>query len=337
MTASLPMIDIAPLFEREEAARLATAKAIADACRESGFFYAVGHGIERRTLTDLEEASRAFFALPLEEKEEIAMARGGPAWRGFFPLGDELTSGRPDAKEGIYFGSELPPGHPRVREGWPLHGPNLWPARPFELRPAVEAYMAGAARAGHALMEGISLSLGLPAGYFARSYTAEPTILFRIFHYPARWPSEWGETWGAGAHSDYGLLTLLAQDANGGLEVRTPGGWIEAPPVEGALVCNIGDMLEKLTGGLYRSTLHRVLNRSGRDRLSFPLFFDPDFAAEIRPLPDIRIEGAPEAQPRWDGLDLKDFQGRYGDYLMGKVAKVFPDLGKAHLGREGSF
>ena len=95
-------------------------------------------------------------------------------------------------------------------------------------------------------------------------------------------------------------------------------------------------MISRWTNDRYRSTLHRVLNRSGRDRLSFPLFFDPDFAAEIRPLPDISVEGAPETEPRWDGLDLKDFQGRYGDYLMGKVAKVFPDLGKTHLGGKES-
>ena len=136
-------------------------------------------------------------------------------------------------------------------------------------------------------MEGVSLSLGLPADYFARTYTGEPTVLFRIFHYPARGPAEidWDGAWGVGEHTDYGLLTLLAQDRHGGLQVKGPNGWIEAPPIEGALVCNIGDMLERLTGGRFRSTPHRVLNRSGRDRLSFPLFFDPDFNARMQPLP----------------------------------------------------
>ncbi|MCP4247943.1 MAG: isopenicillin N synthase family oxygenase, partial [bacterium] len=139
------------------------------------------------------------------------------------------------------------------------------------------------------------------------------------------------DDWGVGEHTDYGLLTLLAQDRNGGLEVKTPGGWIDAPPLPGALVCNIGDMLDRLTGGRFRSTPHRVRNRGGQGRLSFPLFFDPDFAAELRPLPaaaamGAREDGGPASEPRWDGADLQAFEGTYGDYLLGKVSKVFPEL-----------
>ncbi|MDX1711722.1 MAG: 2-oxoglutarate and iron-dependent oxygenase domain-containing protein [Rhodovibrionaceae bacterium] len=340
----LPLIDMRALMTRENAgARRHVAEAIAAACRQHGFFYVTGHGVAPEVLERLEQASRRFFARPESEKLQIAMTRGGAAWRGFFPVGGELTSGRPDLKEGIYFGTELAPDHPRVTAGWPLHGPNLWPPQVPELRPAVEAYMSAATRAAHALMEGISLSLGLDEDYFARTYTAEPTVLFRIFHYPARPPAQsegdFAQSWGAGEHTDYGLLTLLAQDENGALEVRTPAGWIAAPPVEGALVCNIGDMLEKLTGGVYRSTPHRVLNRSGRDRLSFPLFFDPDFAAEMTPLPAHArpLEGgdAGGAGQRWDGQNLFDFEGTYGDYLMGKVAKVFPELGAQHLRTAG--
>jgi len=131
------------------------------------------------------------------------------------------------------------------------------------------------------VLRGVALSLGLDADYFAAGYTASPTVLFRVFRYPAPPPGDTG--WGAGEHTDYGLLTLLAQDANGGLQVRTPGGWIDAPPIEGTFVANIGDMLDRLTGGWYRSTPHRVRNASGRDRFSFPFFFDPEFTAEIPP------------------------------------------------------
>jgi isopenicillin N synthase-like dioxygenase len=206
-----------------------------------------------------------------------------------------------------------------------------------ELREAALRYMEAATRAAHALMGGISLSLGLERDYFARHYTAEPTVLFRIFHYPAL-PAGRREAadWGVGEHTDYGLLTLLAQDENGGLEVKTPRyGWIAAPPVPDALVCNIGDMLDRLTGGAYRSTPHRVLNRSGRDRLSFPLFFDPDVAAEMRPLPAHAVtdEGliAADRAARWDAASVHAFEGTYGDYLMDKVAKVFPELGRRVL------
>ncbi len=332
--AGLPVIDMAPLFGNDEVARAAVARAIEAACRDSGFFYVTGHAVADATLQQLDSASRRFFALPHEAKMEIAMAKGGPAWRGFFPVGGELTSDRPDIKEGLYFGSELPADHPRVRAGWPLHGANLWPAQVPELRPAVERYMAGATRAAHALIEGVALALGLEADYFQRHYTAEPTILFRIFHYPEPSPDEAG-SWGVGEHSDYGLLTMLAQDESGGLQVKTPrgnvrGGWIEAPPLPGTLVCNIGDMLDRLTGGWFRSTPHRVRNTSGRGRLSFPLFFDPDFAAVMQPLPqEARTPAAQPGRPaeaRWDGADLQAFEGTYGDYLLGKVSKVFPDL-----------
>lgn len=329
---ALPVIDMAPLFGRDPDLRAEVAEAIRAACRDSGFFYVAGHGVGEEVLARLEAESRDFFARPPAEKMAIDMAKGGAAWRGFFPVGAELTSGRPDIKEGLYFGTELPPEHPRVAAGWPLHGANLWPAGVPGLRPAVEAYMAATVRAAQVLLEGVALSLDLEAGYFRAHYTAEPTVLFRIFHYPARPPAGLGEseTWGVGEHSDYGLLTLLAQDRHGGLQVKTPRGWIEAPPIPGTLVCNIGDMLDRLTGGWFRSTPHRVRNVSGHDRLSFPLFFDPDFAAEIRPLP--RAAAAPEAgAPRWDGADLQAFEGSYGDYLLGKVAKVFPELRKQVL------
>jgi isopenicillin N synthase-like dioxygenase len=150
-------------------------------------------------------------------------------------------------------------------------------------------------------------------------------VLFRIFHYPPSPPES--DDWGVGEHTDYGLLTLLLQDDNGGLSVRTANGWVDAPPVPGTFVCNIGDMLDRLTGGWYRSTPHRVRNVSGNERLSYPFFFDPDFDAEVPPLPEVarRASGA-DGAPRWDGQDLRAFTGTYGDYLVAKVSKVFPAL-----------
>jgi isopenicillin N synthase-like dioxygenase len=332
----LPIIDMASLLDRADApARLKAATAISAACRDSGFFYVIGHGVPPALLERLEAASRRFFALPDDAKAEIAMARGGRAWRGWFPLGGELTSGRPDIKEGLYLGAELPVEHPRVKAGWALHGPNLWPAHVPELRDAVLSYIAAATRAAHALMEGVALSLGLDDDYFARHYTAEPTVLFRIFRYPAAAAD--AADWGVGEHTDYGLLTLLAQDTNAGLQVKTPGrGWVDAPPLPGALVCNIGDMLDRLTGGWFRSTPHRVRNSGAGDRLSFPLFFDPDMAAEMRPLPQHAAAIGDDAvredrARRWDGASVHTFEGTYGDYLMSKIAKVFPDLGRRVL------
>ena len=335
---TLPVIDMAPLFRAEEmAAQRQVAEAIRAACRHHGFFFLTGHGVAPALLAELEAVSRRFFALPREAKMAIPMAKGGPAWRGYFPVGQELTSGKPDIKEGLYFGSELPPEHPRVADGWPLHGANLWPAELPEMRETVLRYMAAVSRAAQTLLRGVAMALGLPADYFQTAYTAEPTVLFRIFHYPATAPEgiDASESWSVGEHTDYGLLTLLAQDESGGLQVKSQGRWIAVPPLPGTLVCNIGDMLDLLTGGWFCSTPHRVDNQSGRDRLSFPLFFDPDFAAEMRRLPAGNLADAAGYEAgggdRWDGADLQAFEGTYGDYLMGKVSKVFPELGRRVL------
>ncbi|MGV8996567.1 MAG: isopenicillin N synthase family dioxygenase [Parvibaculaceae bacterium] len=320
----LPVIDMSSLFGGPPEACARVAREIDAACRDNGFFYVSGHGVDPQILARLEAASRRFFALPEDVKLAIAMEKGGRAWRGFFPVGGELTSGRPDLKEGVYFGTELSTDHPRVREGVPLHGQNIFPAEVPELRGAVLDYLAALTRTAHALMEGVALALGLERHYFADHYTADPTILFRVFHYP---PSPKGdEGWGVGEHTDYGLLTLLAQDTIGGLQVKTAQGWIDAPPIDNTFVCNIGDMLDHLTGGVYRSTPHRVRNTSGKGRLSFPFFFDPDFDADIvaLPLPETGARGA--GTERWDKADIHAISGTYGQYLMGKVGKVFPDL-----------
>jgi len=290
--------------------------AIEAACRSTGFFYVSGHGVSPTLQSDLDTAAREFFALPESAKREIRMARGGRAWRGWFPVGGELTSGEEDLKEGLYFGAEMPAGHPL-----PLHGPNLFPLQVPALRSLVLTYLDELTRVAQEVLRGVALSLGLAPDYFSAGYTADPTVLFRIFHYP---PAD-GPGWGVGEHTDYGLLTLLLQDSCGGLQVHTPEGWLDAPPLPNTFVCNIGDMLERLTGGWYRSTPHRVRNTSGRDRLSFPFFFDPDFAATVPPLP-ARAAVAPDGRRRWDGQSPLAFEGTYGEYLTAKVAKVFPQL-----------
>ncbi|MDX2030820.1 MAG: 2-oxoglutarate and iron-dependent oxygenase domain-containing protein [Blastocatellia bacterium] len=322
--AAIPIIDIRALTSGD-AARIAVAERIGRACREQGFFYIAGHGIDEELPMRLERLSRRFFEQPAEEKMQLRMELGGRAWRGYFPVGGELTSGRPDLKEGLYLGAELGADHPMVRAQIPLHGPNLFPSNLPGFRETALEYMAALTILGHRLMAGLSLSLGYEETWFADRYTADPLILFRIFNYPSVDSSADPDAWGVGEHTDYGLLTILRQDDSGGLQIRTNAGWIAAPVVPGAFVCNIGDMLERLTGGLYRSTPHRVRNPSRRSRLSFPFFFDPNFNAELQPVPihpalrDARAE-------RWDGASVHDFTGTYGDYLLGKISKVFPDL-----------
>src|SRR5688572_3278488 len=181
--AQVPVIDVSPLVTGV-GDRSRVGAEINHACQEYGFFYVSNHGVDDRLQQRLEECSRRFFAQDLATKMEIRMERGGRAWRGYFPVGGELTSGRPDVKEGIYFGTELPDDHPLVKDGTPLHGPNLFPPNLPELRDVVLDYMEAMTRLGHALMEGIALSLGLDASYFADRYTNDPLTLFRIFNYP---------------------------------------------------------------------------------------------------------------------------------------------------------
>jgi isopenicillin N synthase-like dioxygenase len=235
----VPIVDIEPLLEAN-GDRKTVADQIAHACRESGFFYMVGHQVDERLQSTLEDLSRVFFAQALEIKLGIRMEKGGPAWRGYFPIGGELTSGKPDKKEGLYFGAELDSDHPLVKSGTPMHGPNLFPDDIPLLRDTVLEYMNVMTALGHALMRGIALSLGLKESYFDERYTSEPLILFRIFNYPANMTGVYDHTWGVGEHTDYGLLTILKQDRTGGLQVKSKSGWVDADPIPNAFVCNIG-------------------------------------------------------------------------------------------------
>ena len=327
----VPIIDVSSLRNvTEDTPKVA--QALRKACTEYGFFYISNHGISEQLQQNLETLSHQFFQLSLEEKMQIKMALGGKAWRGFFPVKGELTSGKPDLKEGIYFGSELDETDERVNAGWPMHGKNLFPTQIPAFRKTVLEYIEAITQLGHQLMSGLSLSLGLPADYFNTHFTNDPLTLFRIFHYPSsdKKPDD-ANLWGVGEHTDYGVLTILKQDSVGGLQIKSQGKWLEAPYIPNTFVCNIGDMLERMTGGYYRSTPHRVKNRTTKSRLSFPFFFDPNIEAEMHaiPLDHLNLSAIEQtANERWDGANVHDFSGTYGDYVLGKVGKVFPQLKK---------
>ena len=295
------------------------------ACREVGFFAVPlppPLRVERDRLIAL---AAEFFALPESEKALVSMSVGGTAWRGWFPLGGELTSGVPDRKEGYYFGAELPPD-PR-----PMHGRNLWPARPAGLESAVMGWMTAMEALGQRLLSLMAAGLGRPTDFFAAGLTAAPTPLFRIFRYPPHPEGDIG-TWGVGEHTDYGLLTLLATDGTPGLEVDVQGQWLDAPADADLVICNLGDMLDRLTGGRYRSTPHRVRNHAGSDRYSLPFFLDPGWDAAVQPLAfDDEWVASAQTHARWDRQNLTEVTGTYGDWLGAKVKKVFPDLAERRL------
>jgi isopenicillin N synthase-like dioxygenase len=277
--------------------------------------------------TKLVELSWKYFNLPQKRKQKLAMTAGGSAWRGYFKVGEELTSGKPDVKEGLYFGKELAPNHPLVVAKTPMHGANLFPDI-SEFKETVLDYLQAMTTLGHVIMRGIALSLGLHGDYFAQHYLDDPLILFRIFHYPKLKEEHKKQAlWGVGEHTDYGVLTILKQDHVGGLQVKKDNHLIAAPYIDNTFICNIGDMLDRITQGYYRSTPHRVLNTSGEGRLSFPFFFDPNyqksvFPADLSHLKDFK----PQQHQRWDQADLSQLEGTYGDYLLNKVGKVFPQL-----------
>jgi isopenicillin N synthase-like dioxygenase len=325
---NLPIIDIASLRDgSEDMARIGAA--LDRACCEFGFFYVTGHGIDPALSARMIALAREFFALPLEQKLAIAMAHGGRAWRGYFPVDGELTSGRPDRKEGIYFGTELDPDDPRVRAGVPLHGMNLYPSL-SGFRETLVTYIDKITAVGQLLLRAIAAGLGLGPDYFLERYTRDPTVLFRIFNYPPSTAGAHDSDLGVGEHTDYGLLTLLRQDEIGGLEIWHHDRWLPAPPVPDSFVCNVGDMLERLTAGRYVSALHRVRNVSTRDRISMPLFLDPSFDAVLARIealtPDRSTSNRNRRERRWDNTDLATISGTYGEYLLNKVSKVFPQL-----------
>jgi isopenicillin N synthase-like dioxygenase len=187
------------------------------------------------------------------------------AWRGWFPLGGELTRARP--QEGYYFGRELP------TDSRPMHGPNIWPTEPAALQPLVTEWMATMEPLAQRVMSLMAQGLGVSGDFFRNGLTADPTPLFRIFRYPPH-PPDGADRWGVAEHSDYGLLTLLAHDGTAGLQVKVGDEWIDAPNDPHLIICNLGDMLDRLTAGRYRSTPHRARNSATVDHYSLPFFLD---------------------------------------------------------------
>jgi isopenicillin N synthase-like dioxygenase len=254
--------------------RMAVAKAFRDACLDKGFLYIVDHGIP----PDLTEAvfteTQRFFALPLERKQEVHMAKSA-YHRGYEPLrGQVLEAGMPpDVKEGFYLGNELSEHDPRVQARLFDHGPNQWPAGLPGFRETLDIYFANMEALCRLTMRALALSLDLAEDHFEHFCDGAVSNL-KLLHYPPQPANAHPEEKGCGAHTDWGAITYLLQDDAGGLQVcDATRGWIDAPPVQGAFVLNLGDLIARWTNDRFRSTLHRVINRSGRERYSVPFFF----------------------------------------------------------------
>jgi isopenicillin N synthase-like dioxygenase len=293
--ATIPVIDISATFTNDSAARADVARAIGEACRTMGFFYVAGHGVGPELIARQFAAAQAFFARPMDEKMTCS-TKLSPTMRGFEPMGPQALDpdSPPDLKEGFALGIERGPDHPLVRNRTPRHGPNNWPTADHGFKSATLGYFNAVLGLGGHLMRLIALSLDLPERYFD-GYFSDPNASLRLLHYPPHPVGAPANQLGAGTHTDWGAITILAQDSCGGLEVQTSAGdWIRAEPIEGTFVVNLGDLLARWTNDLYQSTPHRVLNNvSGRDRYSAALFYDPDYHARIECLPGCRDDNAP--------------------------------------------
>jgi len=286
-TASLPVIDVSGLSSAWFADRQAVAEQLRAACIDNGFFYAANHGVPAGLIDAVLAETKSFFGHSSAEKAAVDMSRS-ICNRGFEPIrAQTLEKGAPpDLKEGFYIGPELSLKDPRVVAGRFNHGPNLWPADMPGFRPTMKAYFAAMLDLSERLMAGMALSLGLNEDHFA-DFCTEPLAILRLLHYPPQPANAAPGEKGAGAHTDFGGLTLLLQDEVGGLQVQgnTIDEWLHAPPIPKTFVVNIGDMMTRWTNGLYRSTRHRVVNASSQERYSVPFFLDgnPDRAIECLP------------------------------------------------------
>lgn len=294
---TLPLIDIAPLYGTDNAAWRDVATQIDAACRDWGFFYITGHGIPPERIDALLAAAKAFFALPEAEKLKIDITRTAHH-RGYGAIATEqLDPTQPsDLKETFDMGFHMAADHPEVLAGKPLRGPNRHPDLPG-WAPLMEQHYADMQALAQTLLRAIALALGIERDFFDARF-AEPISVFRMIHYPPRHTARSADQPGAGAHTDYGCVTLLYQDDAGGLQVRNVHGeWIDAPPIPGSFVVNIGDMMARWSNNRYTSTPHRVISPLGVHRYSMPFFAEPHPDTEISCLPNCSSADNPPKYP----------------------------------------
>jgi len=282
----IPFIDISSLLNDENPLQVATK--IGDACEKVGFFYIKNHGVDPQLIDEMYTLTKRFFELPYEEKNKLNVVNSGPTLRGYIPMYAENVDpvNTRDFKECFDCGAHYD-------EISPFFGPNQMPSALPQFEKVAEAYHSAVLALAKKLIGAIALSLGLPQDYFEH-LQRKPITIQRILHYPPQVGKVSQEEIGIGAHTDYGFLTVLSQDAVGGLQVRNRAGeWVTAPPVEGTFIVNIGDLVQTLTNDRYTSTMHRVINTSVLERYSIPFFIDLDFDAIVEPVPTCVNETLP--------------------------------------------
>ncbi|MGQ7845362.1 isopenicillin N synthase family dioxygenase [Granulosicoccus sp. 3-233] len=316
----IPVIDLSPLTSaaihaadtgNDSAAGVAArevAAALHAASQGLGFIYIKGHGIPQHCIDDARRCAYDFFRADDEHKAAVSVSAQHRGW--LRPGGARMQDDAPvDLKESFIWGHEDRNG--RTESDHPLRGPNQWPGNQPQLQTSAMHYFREAHEVAYRLMQGFALGLDLPANFFLQR-CERPISRGSFVYYPPQ-ETRAGEQFGVGPHTDFGVLTVLCQDDVGGLQVQdVKGDWIEAPPMEGTLVVNVGDLLSRWTEGAYKSTPHRVINSSGRERLSLVLAFDPDPETLI----DARDVFGPEHIASQPAISC-------GDYLLQRFARAF--------------
>jgi len=307
----IPVLDLAPMLGGDAAGKRALAAALRRACTQSGFFYIRNHGVPQAVIDGIFGAAHDYFAQSTEAKmaTHVAKSRNN---RGYAALLEENTdpTARGDLHESFDIALEVPADDPDVLAGKVLYGPNQWPAGEPEFRRALETYHAEMLKLSAHLLHAFALALDLPETYFDAS-VGKPLATLRVLHYPPQYGEIDDRQIGIGAHSDYECFTILAQDTVPALQVLTKSGeWIAANPIPGCFVVNIGDQMARWTNDLFASTVHRAINRSGRERFSVPFFFGPDYDTLVEALPSCVSDERP----------AKYAPITSGDYVNGRFA-----------------
>lgn len=309
----IPVIDISPLYSEQQDDWGAVSQAIDEACRNVGFFYIKGHDIPSEQLARIFAISQQFFALPEEEKLKIDITKSDNH-RGYGPFASEqLQEDRPgDLKETFDMARNLPADDPEVLQGLPLHGANRYPDLPG-WQEEMEAHYTRMRRLSELLLRAMAKAMGCPIDFFD-PLMERPISVLRLIHYPEREAQQHPDQLGCGAHSDYGCVTILAQDEIGGLQVMAKDGqWMDATPIPGTFVINIGDLMARWTNDRYVSTKHRVINPKGHERYSIPFFVEPNFDTRIETLESCITDASPK---KYDTVTC-------GEWIMSRFAATY--------------
>lgn len=295
---------------------------------EHGFFQLTGHGIDPDLNRRVQALARQFFALPEAERLAIASVNS-PQFRGYTPIGHEYTGNRPDQRDELDVGRELPA--PTLGANDPawlrLRGPNQWPQALPELRPALEEWIDAMEHVGRTVARGLALALGQPGSAFDAMVRPHPEVLVKVIRYPGVVD---GDRQGVGEHRDTGLLTFVLQDACGGLQVGLDGTWVDVAPQADAFVVNLGEMMQLLTSGYFAATVHRVVSPTApSERLSLAYFFNPKLEATLRPFM-LPAELAAQARGGESTDPDNPILANYGDNSLKVRLRAHPDVARRH-------